>query len=612
MNLFSYIRFSILSLILAIVVTSCANRGIGPTGGPKDTIPPEVIKSIPENNSIKFNKKHIEIYFDENVDVDRASENVLVSPPQKKAPEIKSLGKEITIDFDKMLKDSTTYSIDFGNSIIDVNEKNPLKNYLFAFSTGNHLDSLKIAGTVINAENLNPASGTLVGVYSDLTDSAFYKKPFFRVARTNADGRFSINNLSPGKYKIYALDDASHDYYYQPGEGLAFSDSLLTPIAVQTIRRDTIWKDSLKMKFDSIPFDSIRNVGYTAYYPDKILLQLFKEANKNQYLVKAIRKEPFNLALCFNAPLTEMPVLEPLNFNWKGKYLLQKSIKSDTLTYWVTDSTIWKVDTMKIKMTYLKTDSLFKLKPQIDTLNVVCRKPKATAQPKVKPKIKALELKHNATSPFEIFNPIKLSFAAPLARWEEDSITLYQKVDTVWKEISVKTKLLDSTYMNLGIFNEWEPEMKYRLVIDSAAFTSIYHQSSKPFKADFKVRSLDEYSTMKIQITPFNPLAVLQVLDAKDVVVKSAPASKAGTVFEYLTPNIYYLRMFIDDNKNGKWDAGDLAEKRKPEQVYYYSKSMKLLANWEFEEVWNLSQLPPLLEQKPKELIKAALQNKQK
>jgi len=587
-----------------LLVYACANKAQGPTGGPKDKTPPSVLKSFPANGSLNYKKKLVEIDFDKIVTVEKPNDNVVVSPPQQKPPDIKSLGKRVEVTFNEKLQDNTTYSINFGNAIQDVNEKNIIKNYLFSFSTGSEIDTLKISGTVVNAEDLNPIAGIIVGIYKETSDSVFSLKPFMRIGKTDENGHFSIDNIKKGKYKVFALGDSNHDYMHQPGEGLALYDSLVVPTSVREEMKDTVWADSTEV-------DSIRTYMGTRFLPDSLTLRYFKENKKRQYFVKYERKDPFVFTLFFNSTQAILPKLRPLNFNWDDKYLLQKTAGLDSLTYWITDSLVWKKDTLKFAMTYLKTDSLFQLKPITDTINVSMHKARvnvhARASKRITPlKIPPLKFMNNIASTFEIYNPILLTFEAPLANIDLSKIKLYQKVDTVFKQIPFKWHQTDSTKMSYGIEHKWIAETSYEIRIDSAAFTSIYQKISGKLKSEFKIRSLDEYSSVKLLLAVFNPKAILQILDSKDEVLSTKPASDKGTVFEYLKPGDYYMRMFIDDNGNGIWDPGNLAKRRQPEQVYYYPKKMSLMANWEFEETWDYTQVP-LLKQKPLELIKESI-----
>ena len=601
-------RTKILSVLIIfaimLLVHACANRAQGPTGGPKDLTPPSVLRSMPGNGALNYKKKSIEIDFDKIVSIEKPNENVIISPPQQKQPDVKSLGRKVVVTLNDPLKDSTTYSINFGDAIADVNEKNVIKNYLFSFSTGNTIDTLKISGTVINSEDLNPIAGIIVGIYMETADSIFSTKPFMRIGRTDENGRFTIDNIKKGKYKIYALGDANQDYMYQPGEGLAYRDSLVAPFTRIEEMKDTTWRDSTTV-------DSIRTYMGTRFLPDDLSLRYFKENKKRQYFVKYERKEPFVFSLFFNTSQAKLPELKPLNFKWDGKYLLQKNAGLDSLTYWIRDSVVWKADTLKMAMTYLKTDSLFQLKPVTDTINVSMRKVRLSTRAKLAMKTaivkkEPLKFTTNMSSVFEIYNPIMLNFEAPLEKLDFTMVNLFQKVDTIFKQIPFKWRQVDSTKMAYAIDYKWKAETTYELRIDSAAFTSIYKKISSKLKTEFKIRSLDEYSSVKLLLSTFNPKAMLQVLDNKDVVLATKPANEKGTVFEYLKPGDYYVRMYLDENGNGKWDTGDFSKRMQPEQVYYYPKKMTLMANWEFEETWDYT-LVPLLKQKPYELIKLSL-----
>lgn len=588
------------TLLVMVLLYSCANRGSGPTGGPKDITPPKVTSSYPVNGSLYFNKKEIQVEFDEIVSVEKASDNVVISPPQQKMPEVKSFGKKITVEFQEDLLDSTTYSINFGNAIQDVNEKNPIKNFVFAFSTGATIDTLRISGTVIDAENLNPMPNIFVGIYAETHDSVFFKKPFIRIGRTDENGHFSIDNIKKGSYKVFALGDVNRDYFYQPGEGLALYDSLVTPNWRIEPMQDTIWRDS-------VTYDSIRTYMGTRFLPDNMVLSYFKENKKRQYLVKNERKSPYNFSLFFSTGMAQLPQIKPLNFEWEGKYMLQKNNSMDSLTYWLTDSVLWKTDTLRMEVSYLKTDSIFQLVPAIDTVNVLLKGVRANSKTKKKAivqKIEPLRFNSNISGVFEVYNPIVLSFTEPLSELDLSKIKLQQKVDSIYKPLKYKWYQMDSTKMNYAIQYVWTAEEEYQLTVDSACFKSIYGKISNKFENDFKIRSLEEYSSLKLFAAPYTHKVVFQALDAKDNVLSSKPALEKGTLFEYLKPGDYFLRMFIDENGNGKWDTGDLTTHRHPEQVYYYPKKITLKANWEFEETWNYLLLP-LLEQKPTVLKKS-------
>ena len=585
-------------VVMAFLVYACANRGQGPMGGKKDETPPRVLKETPANGSLNFNKKTIQVVFDENISLEKVADNVVISPPQMRPPEIQGYGKILSVKFSDDFVENTTYSINFGNAIVDLNEKNPLKGYVFAFSTGDEIDTLRISGTVINTENLEPISGIIVGIYNETNDSVFTTQPFLRIGRTDENGRFAIDNVKEGTYQIFALGDMNRDYYFQPGEGLAFYDSLITPTFRREEMRDTIWKDSITV-------DSVRTYMGTRFLPDDVVLQYFLEGKKRQYFVKSERKEPHSFSLFFGTKADSLPTLRPLNFDWEGKHIIQKNNTLDSLTYWITDSLVWQLDTLTFEMTYLKSDSIFQLVPTTDTINTIMRRTRAQQNRRERDNKKQpeLALSDNISNVFEVYNSLVIRTPEPVADVDISKINLSQRVDTVLKPLPLNWRQIDSTRMAFAIDYAWKPEMNYVFTADSAAFNSIYEKANNALKREFKIRSLEEYSTLKVSLRPFEPKAVIQLLDTKDEVLVSKPAVEKGTIFEHLMPGDYYIRLFIDENENGKWDTGQFSPRRHPEQVYYYPKKLTLMANWEFEEIWELG-ITPLLNQKPKELKK--------
>ena len=232
-------------MLLLTVIYSCANIG-SPNGGPYDETPPKFVSSTPVPNQINYTGKKIEILFDELIQIEKPSENVIITPPQMELPVIRSAGKKAVIELKDTLKPNTTYTIDFTNSISDNNEKNVFENFSFAFSTGDIIDTLEVSGVLLNAENLEPMPGITIGLHNNLEDSAFVKLPFVRTSRTNDKGQFTIRNITPGTYHIFALNDVNRDYKFdQPGEDIAFLDSVIVPSFELTTRQDTTWKDSL-------------------------------------------------------------------------------------------------------------------------------------------------------------------------------------------------------------------------------------------------------------------------------------------------------------------------------------------------------------------------------
>lgn len=617
MNFQSFEKIFLTSTLVVLMV-ACANRAQGPTGGPKDEIPPKIVKSVPLNKALNYDKKIIQVFFDENIVAEKINDQVIISPPQKTMPEIRANGKLLTVNFQDDLIDSTTYSIHFGNSIADLNEKNVYKNFKFAFATGSVIDSMGIGGTVISAENLEPVGGILVGVHPAENEKGIFEKSFERITRTDEYGRFTVDNLKGGKYRIYALQDANRDFIYQTGEVIAFNDSMIEPYTRLEERTDTIWKDTISI-------DTMITSLKTIVYPNDILLKSFKDTKKRQYLVKSERQLKNKFSLIFNSPQDSLPKLKLLSSvddantlpAFDQSVLISPTIKNDTIHYWLTDTLISRMDTLKFQVDYLKTDSLWQLQPETDTLflTVKGQRPqvnlrKKTDTPVVAPQ-EFIELKTNISKSFDVYRPVIVSFSEPIDSVNLNSIQLSQKIDSTYKSIVLNWLPIDSIGMQYQIMHKWETGKDYKLKMDSAAMISIYGHVNKEYVSEFKIKAAEEYSALKIVLQAFDSLAVLQVLDSKENVVLAQQAKPKGNLFEYLTPGDYFVRLFVDQNQDGIWNTGQIEKGIQPETVYYFNKKMSLRANWEMEESWDPAYLP-LLQQKPADLRKKVGTEKKK
>ncbi len=623
-------RHSMLLLLLTLMLLlySCANRGVGPQGGPKDTIPPLVVMEKPLNGMINYHGKKIEIAFNEYIQLDNVVENVVISPPQQVPPIIKAVGKKVVLSFEEELKDSTTYTIDFGRAICDYNERIPIENYSFSFCTGMERDSMAVFGYVVNAADLNPISGIIVGIHSNHEDSAFSTIPFDRIGKSNKDGEFSIQNIHAGDYRLYALHDVSRDYLYQPGEGLAYSDSLLIPYMESEVHTDTLWiegKDSTEAR----TIDTIRTHQHTMYGPADLILWYFEEDKTRHYFQRGLREDRHMLRLLFASAQDSLPTLRSLRpsdvdslrhdsldadwVDWMPYTRWRSSQNRDTLTCWLTDSLAIRQDTLYLEMTYMKSDSLYNLVPQTDTLNLIYRAPRMTAKAREakekKSKERKLTIKSNSKSNFEVFDTLRLTAEYPIDTLYLDSIHLYQKIDTTYHPMAFNMQPTDSSRLQFDVFFASEPAAMYELRIDSAAMCDIYGVWNVKSKIQLKLKSIEEYATLRIMLTHFNPQARIQLLDEKETVVREAAAEPEGTLFQHLAPKAYYVRLYIDANGDGKWTTGDWLKKRQPEAVYYYPHKLNLRANWDFEEHFDHLAIPQL-DGKPQELIKDANQKK--
>ncbi|MDO4726520.1 MAG: Ig-like domain-containing protein [Porphyromonadaceae bacterium] len=609
--------FVLLTMAFAayIIAIACANRGAGPQGGPKDITPPHPIKSTPNLNTLNYKKNRIEIIFDEIIQVEKAFDNVIISPPQKQMPVVKALGKKLIVELKDTLIENTTYTIFFGDAIVDNNEKNPLSNYTFSFSTGDVIDSLKMSGTIIDASSLNPVAGILVGIHRDLADSAFRSKPFDRITKTDKKGNFTINNIKEGKYRIYALGDIGSNYKFDlPNEQIAFIDTTFIPTVEIKQKIDTIFRDSIVAQNginDTLQIiDTIINRSTQMFFPDSIILKVFTEETTIQYLVKSERKDMQNFTLYFNAPNEQLPTIEAINFPFENQVLIQHNERRDTITYWLKDTMAWNTDTLKLKLTYLKTDSTQNLVNQTDTLSLrsLKKKPKNN-KPQQKSRQQFLSVSTNGNSNFNFFDNIEINFDVPTTLDKTKQILLEQKVDTLWKKQTSNLEKIDSLGLKYILKTTLKPSETYRLTVDSAYFSDIYGHVNNKFTANISCKDKDSYASLTLEMGLFTGKEIVELLDKSEKVVRRVHVNTEKIKFENLDAGTYYARLFVDLNGNSKWDTGKFSENLQPEPVYYYPYNFQLRQMWDSEEYWDYKEFH-ILEQKPKELKKDENQNK--
>ena len=590
------LRKTLILLATALVVAGCANRGIGPQGGPKDTEPPVPLKSEPEMGALNFNGDRIEVTFNEYLQLDDVSSNLLMSPPQQNPPEVKARGKKLSIRFQDSLQANTTYTLDFGKAVCDFREKVPLHGYTFYFATGDEIDTLEYRGQVYDAYTMNPAEGVIVGIQSNMEDSAFTTMPFSRIARTDSVGRFRIGNIHQGIYRLYAVDDLLHDYRLTPGEAYAFADESLE-INELTSERVSV----LTVEGDSTAQDSI--VLPTMF--------LFKEEQQKLFLQRTMRPDQHRIQLYFSSTPDSLPELHPLTDSLN--YHIQYSAHRDTLTMWLLDSMSIAQDSLFFEIRYRRTDSLYQLEWASDTIRAIWRAPRLSAKAKEaqdrKNRSRRLELKTNARNGFEIYDTLRITCATPLVSVERDSMHLFERVDTILKPLPFTMAPFDSLSQEIVFHAQLKPEGKYELHVDSGALHDVYGITQVAQNYTLQVKSVTEYSTLRVKLNPMVAKARIQVLNSKDEVLRELPAMPEGAFFEYLKPDTYYLRLYVDSNEDGKWTTGEWSSKRQPESIYYFPGKIQTKSNWDFEEEWNYLAVPQT-KAKPAELIKASSKKK--
>lgn len=610
----------LLAVSSCLLAISCARMG-NPDGGWYDDTPPYVVNSSPADRATNVKPKRVSIYFNEFIKLEDAQNKVIISPPQLEMPEIKASGKRVIVDLKDTLKENTTYSIDFGDAISDFTEGNPMGNYAFTFSTGSVIDTLQVSGYVLNAENLEPIKGIQVGLYDDLSDTAFLKKPMIRISRTDSRGHFVIKGVAPGTYRCYALQDADNNYIYnQKAEMVGFSHDTFEPSWKPDTRQDTIWRDSLHI-------DNIVRVPYTHFLPDDITLLAFTALQDNRYLLKTERTEPHKIGFYFTYGDSVPPTIRGLNFASDSAFIVEPSLKNDTVYYWLRDTALVNQDTLRMEVQYMMTDTTNLLISKTDTLDIT---PKESYEKRMKAKQKEIEkwekeqekkkkhdepydsimpteqlnLKINPTGSLSPESIVTIESPTPLLRIDTAAIHLYTKVDSLWYDADYVLKPSAHNIRSYTLTADWKPETEYSLEIDSAAIEDIYGLVTGPVKQGMKVKSEDDYSTLTVNLSGIQDTAIIvQLLTSSESVVMQNKAKNGVAEFYYVNPGKYYLRAFVDSNGNGQWDTGDYYADRQAEAVYYYPEETECKAKWDVTRNWNLT-ARKRFDQKPAAIVK--------
>ncbi len=600
---------------LLLLLAACASMG-RPEGGPRDTRPPRYVSSNPKPGSTNYTKPRLDIIFDENVKIEEAMKRVVVSPAQRTPASVIANGRRVTVELRDSLLSNTTYTIDFSDAIRDLNEGNILDGFTIDFSTGDTRDSLQISGLVLEARNLEPAQGMLVGAYridnlpdTVVADSLIMRQPFDRIAKTNQLGQFTLRNLKEGTYRVYAVNDVNRDYFWDRSEDVAFYEVPVTPGHEPGIATDTL------TAIDGT--DSIVSRAITHYTPDNVLLTWFNEDYRSQYLRDYKRPTANTITMQFGAPSDTLPELVIANGPNAGRRasewaLIQANPTNDTITYWIADEDVIAQDSILMSTTYLRTDTLNQLSARTDTLKMYYRPPKVKEQKKKKnddelndsiPKLNHITLRKEGGNMHDLNKPLVIKWDEPLGTIDRSGYHLSIKQDTLWNEVTLPpftdTEPPTRSGMRQAIFSDtirwnWDPGATYRFVVDSAAVANIYGDHNRPTSMEFQTRKEEDYANLIFNMGAAGsdtPL-VVELLGSDDKPVAQSRVNRSSAVFNFVNPGTYFARAYIDANNNGKWDTGNLMNSIQPEEVYYYPKKINVRANWDIEQSWNIYELP--------------------
>lgn len=575
-----------LSLFYLVFYTSCANIG-SPTGGPKDSIPPVVVKTVPELRGTNFNGTDIRFTFDEFIVPDEIREKLVISPPMKKKPVIKMKGKTLIVEFAEDLRKSSTYSLDFKDAVADNNEKNPIESLRFSFSTGATYDSLRVSGFVKNALNQEPVEKALVMLHREKDYTAFIDSIPDYIGTTDKDGFFMIDNIAAGEYRLYALTDTDNSLTYNSkSEKIAFAGSPVIPMARYVHQNDTVVKGQ----------DTLLITGHTEYLPETQYLMLFEEENFDQYLDASKRNQNNKCEFYFSESLSDsfqVNLIKPKpTSDWK---FLESNLKRDSITVWLTDTIISNRDSLQFELRYEVLDSLNQLVVKRDTIELVYAAPKAVKTKRKKnetPELPTITLSTNINNAaHNIYQRIQIEAPEPLLSFDLSKIRLFSLDDTIKTEIPITVEKDTNSIRKYFVEQRWIPDSRYIFQIDSAAARNIYGYPSKKVDEKFKIQKEEYYGKIFLTISGLNGPAIVQLLanNKDEKVLQKIQILEDGKIeFPYLKPDKYIIRLILDSNQNGKWDTGFLADGVQPEEVVYFPKVIKVRSNFEYKENWEI------------------------
>jgi len=549
--------------ILYVIIAGCA-KIVPPSGGKKDIIPPLLLKTTPKNGSVNFTDKGFELSFDEFIVLNNINKQLIISPPFETKPDITVHGKKVKVQFKDTLSMNTTYIFNFGNAIADFNEGNIFKNFSYAFSTGSYIDSMQIAGQVIDAFTLNPEKKeSVVLLYDYFNDSVPRKVTPHYVSRTDKSGYFHFKFLKPQSYYIVALNEINDNYLFDlPSEKIAFLDSVIIP-NYHTIA-DTI-SDSLI-------------VDKTIFSPDSLKLFLFTEKQKTQYITDYKRLTPYHCQVIFFAPNSLLPEIHLLE---SDSFQVEASEKNDTIQLWLpNDTNLFLKDTVTFVFGYNFLSDSGKVSVK-DTLFF-----------KLKKSYQSKPLTFSAINKFPMPENQKviIKFSEPIANIDTNKIAFISTTESSIDTLHFICRKMDSIGKQFVIDNKWQYGKSYKILFDTAAVTSVYNHCNDSTGINISIQDPDYYGkiSFKIKTTKKNP--IFQLLDANDILVReiSVASDDSILVFSQLNPGSYKLKVFFDNNNNGQWDTGNLKERLQPEIVYFYSQPIEVKSGWETTYDWEI------------------------
>lgn len=611
---------AIFILIIVLFLVQCARPGM-PGGGPKDERPPQILKYEPDNYSANFTFNQFKIEFDEFIELDNVNQKLLVSPPMNELPDFKAKGKTLVVKFNEELKENTTYSIFFGDAIVDITEKNPLKENSYIFSTGDRVDSMSMEGKVIYAIDLQPAEDIYVMLYKNNSNTILLDndnkntipidslpltvKPFY-LSKTDENGHFRFNGLADEEYFIFALKDQNSNYIYdQPTEEIAFLDSLVRPVftglpkkigvdSLDVITGDSIAvdsasiiavdslvimiSDSLIPAQDSTSIDSLNKKGQL---PTKYELILFKERDSTQRMLKGGLLRRNTLEFSFSLPANKLELI-PSNYLSDSIWYLEKfSKRFDTISWYFKNIPIDTLEMAIMKNADTLEYLYISLNPDSQLARARAKKKDEEEEKKI-----FLEWSSNTSRGNLLLNQKpEIRFNQPLQSFNTSTGSLIIGEDTTYQPHAV---IADSFKMLIRIPIELTESTKYSYYFPDSTFIDWNGYFNKEIRLNFSTKTPADYGKMTmILLTEKKQPYILQMLNSQGNLLKESYFTSDTIIsYEYISPAKYKFKIVFDNNGNRKWDSGYYPDKIQPEKILFYSKEVDVRANWEIEESW--------------------------
>jgi Bacterial Ig-like domain len=603
---------------LIIIISACAKIS-SPSGGPRDRLPPVVVKSDPVNGARNFRGNKLAIVFNEYVVLDNISEKFMVSPPMKKKPRVFIKGKGVDVEFDDKLKDSTTYTFYFQDAIKDLNEGNVLQNYQFVLSTGPVIDSLSVTGNIYKSFNLEVPEKTLVLMYRELADSAVVKHIPEYISRVDLNGYFRIDNVRPGTYRLYGLKDLDNSKNYNSlDEEFAFMDStvVITPeknfIPPPPVVKDTtIIKKGINKKAASVKDTTTVRKGVNKE-PEPVTLigeyRLFQFAaqKKLHYLSKSNRDLKYQMLYILSLPPDSMKFEFYIPGVDNKAYFSEPSRNRDSLKIWLTDSSLYSKPQIETIVRYPYTDTLGTLGYKQDTILMRFLPPRAPRVIKIKRTVFTFE-SNILSGSLKPGQTIVFNSKTPFRQPDLSRIHLYELVQATRQNVPFQLVKDSTNSCKYYLKTKLAEGKKYLFIADSASFGNIYNEYSDSIGVKFSIKDSELYSKLTLEVKNYKGDRIIQLLDKTEKLVAETYMKKDGkVVFPLLETGFYRVRVIYDLNGDGKWTTGNFTAGRQPEPVSYYPGEIEFKPGWELEftddKAWDIGvknfKDPKLMEKK--------------